>query len=156
MVVIAFVIHGAFEVSFRGDSVVLGIGATLLIWAYLCVGALLQLLVRNLAFGLSLTGILCSPAFGFVGVGFPLLAMSGFARSWGDLLPLRWYMQIRQCALVSPERLPPNTNAPCATAARSACSSWRRSSTASSTRSPISASSSGPCRLRWWTRIRPK
>src|SRR5205823_2314641 len=28
------------------------------------------------------------------GVGFPLLAMSGFARSWGDLLPLRWYMQI--------------------------------------------------------------
>jgi ABC-2 type transport system permease protein len=94
MVVIAIVLHGAFEVSFRGDSVVLGVGASLLIWAYLCVGALFQLLVRNLAFGLSLTGIFCSPAFGFVGVGFPLLAMSGFARSWGDLLPLRWYMQI--------------------------------------------------------------
>jgi ABC-2 type transport system permease protein len=94
MVVIAFTIHGAFEVSFRGDSLVLGIAAILLIWAYLCVGALFQLLVRNLAFGLSLTGIVCSPAFGFVGVGFPLLAMSGFARSWGDLLPLRWYMQI--------------------------------------------------------------
>jgi ABC-2 type transport system permease protein len=94
MVVIAVVLHGAFEVSFRGDSVVLGVAATLLIWAYLCVGALFQLLVRNLAFGLSLTGIVCSPAFGFVGVGFPLLAMSGFARSWGDLLPLRWYMQI--------------------------------------------------------------
>jgi ABC-2 type transport system permease protein len=94
MVVIAFVVHGAFEVSFRGDSLVLGIAAILLIWAYLCVGALFQLLVRNLAFGLSLTGIFCSPAFGFVGVGFPLLAMSGFARSWGDLLPLRWYMQI--------------------------------------------------------------
>src|SRR5262249_28272428 len=55
---------------------------------------LFQLLVRNLAFGLSLTGIFCSPAFGFVGVGFPLVAMSGFARSWGDILPLRWYMQI--------------------------------------------------------------
>ena len=94
MVAIAITIHGAFEVSFRGDSLLLGIAASLLIWAYLSVGALLQLLVRNLAFGLSLTGIICSPAFGFVGVGFPLLAMSGFARSWGDLLPLRWYMQI--------------------------------------------------------------
>ena len=94
MVVIAVVIHGAFEVSFRGDSVLLGAGAVLLIWAYLSIGALVQLLVRNLAFGLSLAGIICSPAFGFVGVGFPLLAMSGFARSWGDLLPVRWYMQI--------------------------------------------------------------
>jgi ABC-2 type transport system permease protein len=94
MVVIAVVLHGAFEVSFRGDSLLLGVAATLLIWAYLSVGALFQLLARNLAFGLSLTGIFCSPAFGFVGVGFPLLAMSGFARSWGDLLPLRWYMQV--------------------------------------------------------------
>jgi ABC-2 type transport system permease protein len=94
MVVIAFTIHGVFEVSFRGDSFLLGVAACLLIWAYLSVGALLQLLVRNLAFGLSLAGIICSPAFGFVGVGFPLLAMSGFARSWGDLLPVRWYMQI--------------------------------------------------------------
>jgi ABC-2 type transport system permease protein len=94
LVVIAFVLDGVFAVSFRGDSFLLGISATLLIWAYLCIGGLFQLLVRNLAFGLSLTGIFCSPAFGFVGVGFPLLAMSGFARSWGDLLPLRWYMQI--------------------------------------------------------------
>ncbi len=94
MVVTAFIIHGAFGVSFRGDSVVLGVAACLLILAYLSVGALFQLLARNLSFGLSLTGIFCSPAFGFVGVGFPLLAMSGFARSWGDILPLRWYMQI--------------------------------------------------------------
>jgi ABC-2 type transport system permease protein len=94
MVVIAVVLDGAFEVSFRGDSLLLGVAASLLIWAYLSVGALFQLLVRNLSFGLSLTGIFCSPAFGFVGVGFPLLSMSGFARSWGELLPLRWYMQI--------------------------------------------------------------
>ena len=94
MVIIALVLHSVFEVSFRGDSLMLGVAACLLIWAYLSVGALFQLLVRNLAFGLSLTGIVCSPAFGFVGVGFPLLAMSGFARSWGDLLPLRWYMQV--------------------------------------------------------------
>jgi ABC-2 type transport system permease protein len=94
IVVIAVTLHGVFQVTFRGDSLLLGVAAVLLIWAYLAVGALFQLLARNLAFGLSLTGIFCSPAFGFVGVGFPLLAMSGFARSWGDLLPLRWYMQI--------------------------------------------------------------
>jgi ABC-2 type transport system permease protein len=62
--------------------------------AYLSVGALFQLLVQNLAFGLSLTAIFCSPAFGFAGVGFPLLGMGGFARFWGTLLPLRWYVQI--------------------------------------------------------------
>jgi ABC-2 type transport system permease protein len=53
-----------------------------------------QLLVRNLAFGLSLIAIFCSPAFGFVGVGFPLLGMNAFSRFWGDLLPLRWYMEV--------------------------------------------------------------
>ena len=34
-------------------------------------------------FGLSLTGIFCSPAFGFAGVGFPVLAMGGFAHGLG-------------------------------------------------------------------------
>ena len=52
------------------------------------------MLARNLAFGLSLTGIFCSPAFGFAGVGFPVLGMGDFAQSWGSLLPLRWYIQI--------------------------------------------------------------
>jgi ABC-2 type transport system permease protein len=88
------IIHGIFEISFRGDPVLVGSAACLLIIAYLSLGALLQLLARNLAFGLSLTGIICSPAFGFAGVGFPVLAMSIFARAWGAILPLRWYIQI--------------------------------------------------------------
>jgi ABC-2 type transport system permease protein len=94
LVVEAFIIHGGFQVSFRGDSIFLGAAGCLFIAAYLCVGALFQLMVRNLAFGLSLTGIFCSPAFGFAGVGFPVLAMGDFARSWGSLLPMRWYMQV--------------------------------------------------------------
>jgi ABC-2 type transport system permease protein len=88
------IIHGFFEIPFRGDPVMIGAGACLLIIGYLSLGALLQLLVKNLAFGLTLTGIICSPAFGFAGVGFPILAMNGFARGWGTLLPLRWYIQI--------------------------------------------------------------
>ena len=35
-----------------------------------------------------------SPAFGYAGVGFPVLAMGAFARVWGAFLPLRWYIQI--------------------------------------------------------------
>ncbi|MGX5803431.1 ABC transporter permease [Bradyrhizobium sp. Arg314] len=88
------IIHGIFDVPFRGDPAMMGAAACLLVIGYLSLGALLQLLVKNLAVGLSLTGIVCSPAFGFAGVGFPVLAMNGFARGWGTLLPLRWYVQI--------------------------------------------------------------
>ena len=62
--------------------------------AYLSLGSLFQLLTRNLALGMSLTALVCNPAFGFAGVGFPLLAMNGFSHFWGALLPLRWYIQI--------------------------------------------------------------
>jgi ABC-2 type transport system permease protein len=94
MVAVAVILHGLFGVPFRGDPVVLTAAAFLLLAAYLSLGALFQLLTGNLAAGLSLTGIVCSPAFGFAGVGFPILAMNGFAQFWGSLLPLRWYIQI--------------------------------------------------------------
>lgn len=94
MVVAAAIVHGVFHVPFRGDSVLMGAAACLLVIAYLSIGALFQLLVRNLALGLSLIAIFCSPAFGFAGVGFPVLGMGEFARAWGALLPLRWYIQI--------------------------------------------------------------
>ena len=88
------VIHGLYQIPFRGDSIMAGAAACLLIVAYLSLGSLFQLLVKNLATGLTLTAIVCSPAFGFAGVGFPVLAMGAFARGWGTLLPLRWYIQI--------------------------------------------------------------
>ncbi len=94
MVVDAGIIHGIYEVPFRGDSVLMGASACLLVIAYLSLGGLLQLLTRDLALGMSLTAIVCNPAFGFAGVGFPVLAMNGFSRFWGSLLPLRWYVQI--------------------------------------------------------------
>jgi ABC-2 type transport system permease protein len=94
MVVDAGIIHGVYEVPFRGDSLLMGASACLLLIAYLSLGSLSQLLTRNMALGMSVTAIICNPAFGFAGVGFPVLAMSGFARFWGALLPLRWYIQI--------------------------------------------------------------
>jgi ABC-2 type transport system permease protein len=94
LVVDAVILHGAYQVPFAGSIVLLGSSSCLMIAAYLSLGALLQLLARNLAFGLTLTAIVCSPAFGFAGVGFPLLGMHGFPLVWGSLLPLRWHLQV--------------------------------------------------------------
>ena len=81
-------------VGFRGNVLLMTVAAMLLIVAYQMIGCLLQLLTRNLALGLSLTGIVVSPAFGYAGVGFPVIAMGWFPRAWGAILPLRWYIQI--------------------------------------------------------------
>ncbi|WP_203072127.1 ABC transporter permease [Falsiroseomonas ponticola] len=94
MVVGAGIIHGVFRVPFRGDPLVAGAAACAFIAAYLALGAALQLLVRDLSLGLSLAGIVCSPAFGFAGIGFPVMGMGDFARGWGAMLPLRWYGEI--------------------------------------------------------------
>jgi ABC-2 type transport system permease protein len=88
------IIHGLFGIAFQGDAVLVAASACLLVVAYLSLGALFQLLVKNLPLGLVLTGVFCSPAFGFAGVGFPLRAMNTFSEIWGSLLPLRWYIQI--------------------------------------------------------------
>ena len=90
----ALILDGGFALSFHGNVGLIVVAAMLFILAYQSLAALLQLLVRELAFGLSLTAIITSPAFGFAGIGLPVLAMNGFARGWGSLLPLRWYLQI--------------------------------------------------------------
>ena len=88
------ILEGAFGIPFKGNLPMMVVAASLLIIGYLALGALLQLLVRDLTTGLGLTGLVVSPAFGYVGVGFPLLGMNAFALSWGAILPLRWYMAI--------------------------------------------------------------
>jgi len=90
----ALILDAGFELSYRGDVVMIVVAAMLFIVAYQSIATILQLVVRNLALGLSLTAIITSPAFGFAGVGLPVLAMGAFPRAWGALLPLRWYLQI--------------------------------------------------------------
>jgi len=90
----ALILHAGFELPYRGNILMMTIAAALFIAAYQALAALLQLLVRNLALGLSLTAIITSPAFGYAGIGLPVLAMGAFPRAWGALLPLRWYQQI--------------------------------------------------------------
>ena len=94
MLTVPLVLEGLFEISFKGDVPMVVAAATLLIIGYLALGALLQLLTRDLPTGLGLTGLIVSPAFGYAGVGFPILGMNAFAQVWGAILPLRWYMEV--------------------------------------------------------------
>jgi ABC-2 type transport system permease protein len=94
MLAVPLILEGAFEVAFKGDLPMMLVAGSLLIIGYLALGALLQLVARDLATGLSLTGLVVSPAFGYAGVGFPILGMNAFAECWGALLPLRWYMAV--------------------------------------------------------------
>ena len=93
-VIVAVILHALYDVSFRGDALMVAAAAILHILGYLGLGALLVLLTQNLGSGLSLIAIFCNPAFGFAGVGFPTVAMNDFARAWGSILPLRWYLEV--------------------------------------------------------------
>ncbi|HMF25355.1 MAG TPA: ABC transporter permease [Pseudolabrys sp.] len=90
----ALILEGGLGISFKGDLLMMIVAGSLLIIGYLALGALLQLLVRDLATGLALAGIVVSPAFGYAGVGFPVFGMNAFAYSWAAILPLRWYMAV--------------------------------------------------------------
>ena len=94
MLVVPLILEGGLGIAFKGNAPMLVVAASLLIIGYLAMGALFQLLMRDLATGLGLTGLVVSPAFGFVGVGFPILGMNAFSLAWAAILPLRWYMAV--------------------------------------------------------------
>jgi ABC-2 type transport system permease protein len=90
----ALSLEGVLQIPFKGDLPLVLFAALLLIVAHLSLGALLQLLACDLATGLGLTGLFVSPAFGYAGVGFPIVGMNAFAQVWSTILPLRWYMAV--------------------------------------------------------------
>ena len=94
MLSVPLILEGLLGISFKGDVPMMVVAASLLIVGYLALGALMQLLVRDLATGLGLTGLVVSPAFGYAGVGFPTFGMNAFAQAWGAILPVRWYMAV--------------------------------------------------------------
>ncbi len=87
-------LEGVLQIPFMGDVPLMVAAGSLLIIAYLSLGALLQLVAGDLATGLGLAGLIASPAFGYAGVGFPTVGMNAFAQVWSAILPLRWYMAV--------------------------------------------------------------
>jgi ABC-2 type transport system permease protein len=94
MLAVPFSLEGLTGVGFKGDVPMVVAAASLLIIGYLALGALMQLLVRDLATGLGLTSLVVSPAFGYAGVGFPTFGMNAFSQIWSAFLPVRWYMAV--------------------------------------------------------------
>src|SRR6516165_9955390 len=94
MLAVPFSLEGYLGIVFKGDVPMMVAAASLLIIGYLALGALMQLLVRDLATGLGLTSLVVSPAFGYAGVGFPTFGMNAFSQIWSAFLPVRWYMAV--------------------------------------------------------------
>jgi ABC-2 type transport system permease protein len=88
------VLFGVLGLPLRGDRWLL-IGASLLfIIDCQFIGAFLALFMP-VARAVSIGTLVTSPAFGFMGIGFPRLGMNAFAYNWGALLPGTWYLSAR-------------------------------------------------------------
>jgi ABC-2 type transport system permease protein len=94
MLAVPLSLEGLLGIEFKGDLPMMVAAALLLLIGYLALGALMQLLLRDLATGLGLTSLIVSPAFGYAGVGFPTFGMNAFSQIWSAMLPVRWYMAV--------------------------------------------------------------
>jgi ABC-2 type transport system permease protein len=89
------VLFGLFDLPLHGYRGVLLAAAVLFIMASQLIGTLLALFLKPMASAISIGALLTSPAFGFMGIGFPRLGMNAFAYAWGALLPGTWYLTAR-------------------------------------------------------------
>jgi ABC-2 type transport system permease protein len=87
-----------------GSLAWIALGLALLVAVSLAAGAALAGLTLSLRTAMSGAGLLSAPAFAFSGVGFPLLAMSGSARTWAEAMPYTHYarLQIEQWQMGAP------------------------------------------------------
>jgi ABC-2 type transport system permease protein len=89
------VLFGVLELPLRGQPAILLAAGILFVLACQLIGLLLAVLLRPMASAVSIATLLTAPAFGFMGIGFPRIAMSWFAYAWGAALPGTWYLMAR-------------------------------------------------------------
>jgi ABC-2 type transport system permease protein len=88
------VLFGVFGLPLNGHKWMLVVASFFFILSCQFIGALLALFFptpRAVSFGTLLT----SPAFGYMGVGFPRIGMGAFAYGWGAIFPGTWYFNAR-------------------------------------------------------------
>jgi len=81
-------------VPLHGDLTTALAGTTLFILAYEGIGVVLAAWFANLRFATSAAAFVATPAFAFVGLTFPTMAMPPVAQAWGALLPLTHYLRL--------------------------------------------------------------
>jgi ABC-2 type transport system permease protein len=89
------VLFGVLDMPLLGRNWLLLLAAFLFILACQLLGTLLSLVLKPMAFAISIATLLTAPAFGFMGIGFPRLGMNDFAHGYGGLLPGTWYLTAR-------------------------------------------------------------
>ena len=89
------VLFVGFGLPLHGRSWLLILAGLLFVLSCQFLGALLALVLRPMASAVSIATLLTAPAFGFMGIGFPRLAMNAFAYGYGALLPGTWYLMAR-------------------------------------------------------------
>lgn len=78
-----------------GSMAWIAVGLAALVAVSLACGAALAAITLSLRTALSGAGLLSAPAFAFSGMGFPLLAMTGSARSWALAMPYTHYARLQ-------------------------------------------------------------
>jgi ABC-2 type transport system permease protein len=89
------VLFGILDLPLHGRGWLLDIAGFLFILSCQLLGALLALLLKPTASAVSIATLLTSPAFGFMGIGFPRLGMGALAYGFGAILPGTWYLMAR-------------------------------------------------------------
>jgi ABC-2 type transport system permease protein len=89
-----FALFHVFGLPLNGHRWLLIAASVLFILSWQFVGALLALFFPTPR-AVSFATLLTSPAFGYMGVGFPRIGMGTFAYAWGAILPGTWYLNAR-------------------------------------------------------------
>ena len=89
------VLFGLFDLPLRGSPYMLFAAGVLYILACQFYGLVLTLFIKPVATAVSLATMIVSPAFGYMGIGFPRLGMNAFAYWWSAGLPGTWYLTAR-------------------------------------------------------------
>jgi ABC-2 type transport system permease protein len=82
-----FPVQGSLALLLAGHALALLASATL--------GVVAVLATRSLRMGLSVAGVVASPAFTYAGAGYPLMAMPAAAQLWAALLPLTHLLRLQ-------------------------------------------------------------
>jgi len=77
----------------RGGFPLVAVGTLVFVVAYQGVGMLFIALLGNFRLSTSLAAVYAAPAFAFTGITFPIVGMPLFAKFWGAILPLTWYLK---------------------------------------------------------------
>jgi ABC-2 type transport system permease protein len=89
------ILFGILGLPLQGRGWLLLIADVLFILSCQFIGVLLALLLKPMASAVSIGTLLTSPAFGFMGIGFPRLGMNAFAYGFGAILPGTWFLIAR-------------------------------------------------------------